>query len=204
MNDSDYDRLREVVLSGHRQDPTAAASHLHDPDPRVRAAALGALRRSEALAAQALEAALVDPDPGVRRRAADCASGRNDVLPALVSTLADEDPRVAETAAFALGEMEPDDALIEPLASVAVSHSDALCRESAVAALGSLGLPAGLPAVLAGCRDKATVRRRAVLALAAFDGAEVTAMLEELTGDRDLQVRQAAEDLLAIERGSPT
>ena len=176
MNDSDYDRLREVVLSGHRQDPTAAASHLHDPDPRVRAAALGALRRSEALAAQALEAALVDPDPGVRRRAADCASGRNDVLPALVSTLADEDPMVAETAAFALGEMEPDDALIEPLASVAVSHSDALCRESAVAALGSLGLPAGLPAVLAGwaisvrLKDKVPKDsvRTAILVLSAF------------------------------------
>ena len=48
------------------------------------------------------------------------------------------------------------------------------------------------------------MRRRGVLALAAFDGPEVTEALERLCADRDLQVRQAAEDLLAIERGSPT
>jgi hypothetical protein len=40
------------------------------------------------------------------------------------------------------------------------------------------------------------VRRRAVLALSAFDGPEVEAALERLAADRDRQVRQAAEDLL--------
>ena len=44
----------------------------------------------------------------------------------------------------------------------------------------------------------AAVRRRAVLALVAFDGDEVDAELERLTHDRDWQVRQAAEELLAI------
>jgi uncharacterized membrane protein len=42
-----------------------------------------------------------------------------------------------------------------------------------------------------------------VLALAAFDGPEVTEALERLAQDRDLQVRQAAEDQLAIERDQP-
>jgi HEAT repeat protein len=71
-----------------------------------------------------------------------------------------------------------------------------LAREAAVAALGALGDPAGLPAVLAGCNDKPAVRRRAVLALAPFDGPEVDAALRAALDDRDWQVRQAAEDLL--------
>jgi HEAT repeat protein len=50
-------------------------------------------------------------------------------------------------------------------------------------------------AVLAATRDKATVRRRAVLALAAFDGPEVDEALARAATDRDWQVRQAAEDL---------
>ena len=70
-----------------------------------------------------------------------------------------------------------------------------MCRESAVAALGALGDPAGLGAILAATEDKATVRRRAVIALAPFDGPEVDAALERATNDRDWQVRQAAEDL---------
>jgi HEAT repeat protein len=51
--------------------------------------------------------------------------------------------------------------------------------------------------VLAGTADKAAVRRRAVVALAAFDGPEVDAALRRATEDRDWQVRQIAEDLLA-------
>jgi hypothetical protein len=50
--------------------------------------------------------------------------------------------------------------------------------------------------VLRGCEDKATVRRRAVLALAPFDGPEVEAALQRALSDRDIQVRHAAEDLL--------
>jgi HEAT repeat protein len=65
-----------------------------------------------------------------------------------------------------------------------------------VAALGSLGDPAGLAAVLAACADRPAIRRRAVVALAAFEGPEVEAALEAALADRDWQVRQAAEDLL--------
>jgi HEAT repeat protein len=39
------------------------------------------------------------------------------------------------------------------------------------------------------------VRRRAVLALAPFGGAEVEAALARARTDRDWQVRQAAEDI---------
>ncbi len=68
-------------------------------------------------------------------------------------------------------------------------------REAAIAALGAIGDRAGLPAILAGCRDRPPVRRRAVLALAPFTGPEVDAALAEARDDRDWQVRQGAEDL---------
>ncbi|HLH46072.1 MAG TPA: HEAT repeat domain-containing protein, partial [Acidimicrobiales bacterium] len=71
-----------------------------------------------------------------------------------------------------------------------------LCREAAVAALGAIGERAGLPAVLAALGDRPQVRRRAVIALAPFEGAEVDAALRRALDDRDWQVRQAAEDLL--------
>jgi HEAT repeat protein len=51
--------------------------------------------------------------------------------------------------------------------------------------------------VLAATADKPAVRRRAVIALAPFDGPEVEAALRRACHDRDRQVRQAAEDLLA-------
>ena len=68
-------------------------------------------------------------------------------------------------------------------------------RESAVAALGAIGDERGLAAIIAACDDKPAVRRRAVLALAPFDGDEVDATIERALADRDWQVRQAAEDL---------
>jgi HEAT repeat protein len=86
--------------------------------------------------------------------------------------------------------------VVERLAAIATDHSDPLVREAAVAALGAIGLPEGLAAIRAGLRDKPAVRRRAVLALAAFDPDDVEADLRTAMGDRDWQVRQAAEDLL--------
>jgi TRAP-type C4-dicarboxylate transport system permease large subunit len=70
-----------------------------------------------------------------------------------------------------------------------------LATTTEAAALGALGDPAGLSAILSATEDKATVRRRAVIALAPFDGPEVDAALKRATNDRDWQVRQAAEDL---------
>ena len=65
-----------------------------------------------------------------------------------------------------------------------------------MAALGAIGDPSTLGAVLAACDDKPAIRRRAVLALAAFEGPEVEARLRRALDDKDWQVRQAAEDLL--------
>lgn len=192
-------RCREVVLAGHRGDHAAALAAWSDHDPAVRVAAVGALERTQRLTGALLEAALVDPAVAVRRRAALAAAGRDECGAALRALLHDDDPTVVEVAAFALGERTDGADAVAALSACARSHTDSLCRESAVAALGSIGHPDGLPAVLAACEDRAPVRRRAVIALAAFDGPEVTAALRARLDDRDLQVRQSAEDLLAID-----
>jgi len=197
-------RRAAVAEAGHRGDADAARAGLADPDPVVRATALGALRRAGSLGADDLVAGLADGSPVVRRRAAEevaaLAGADTERVPDGVSLLAlldDEDPTVVEVAAWASGEREPPEpGAVDRLVALTTGHDDALVREAAVAALGAIGDPAGLPAVLAATGDKATVRRRAVIALAPFSGTEVDAALQRALGDRDWQVRQAAEDQL--------
>jgi HEAT repeat protein len=176
-----------------------------DPDPRVRAAALGALARLSDPPTDAWLSAAADSDPSVRRRAADLAPSFAAVATRLVDVLGDGDGAVAEAAAWALGELGAEAitaGAVGPLAERARNHSDPLVREAAVAALGALGDPAGLEAVLAACHDKPAIRRRAVLALAAFEGPAVDAALRAALDDKDWQTRQAAEDLLGGEATS--
>lgn len=173
---------------------------LRDDDPRVRAAALGALVRAAppSEATNAWRTALTDDAPVVRRRAAELTAQLDASPAALLPLLDDADVTVIEAAAWALGERAQAAiaaGAVERLARTATAHSDAIAREAAVAALGALGDRAGLPAILHACADKPTVRRRAVLALAPFEGPEVDAALERALQDRDWQTRQAAEDL---------
>lgn len=194
-------RRRAAAVAGHRGDAATARHLLHDPEGAVRATALGALNRCGALAPDDLAGAVGDPDPAVRRRAcevvAELAGGGAAADVAIVALLDDPDSTVVETAAWASGERtEPEPGAVARLVELTRHADDALVREAAVAALGSLGDPVGLPAILAATTDKATVRRRAVLALAPFEGPEVDAALERARSDRDWQVRQAAEDLL--------
>lgn len=190
-------RRRAVALAGHTGDRTAARAGLADPDPLVRATAIGALERLDDLTATDLDAGLADPSVLVQRRACEAVARRpGDQAPSLLATLGAADATVVEVAAWASGEREPpEDSAVTALAALATGHEDALVREAAVAALGAIGDAAGLPAVLAALEDKATVRRRAILALAPFEGEAVDAALARGRADRDWQVRQAAEDL---------
>lgn len=192
-------RRRAVAVAGHRGDIAGARAGLDDDEPVVRATALGALARIGALDEVALTAALGDPSPAVRRRALALVAGwPGDRLPSALPLLEDPDPVVAETAAWAAGERHPPEpGAADALARAATTHVEHLVREAAVAAIGAIGDPVGLPAVLAALGERATIRRRAVVALAAFDGPEVEAALRRALDDRDRQVRQIAEDLLA-------
>ncbi len=194
---SDASRRRAVALAGHQGDETTARAALTDADPGVRTTAIGALERLDRLTAHDAEAALVDPDAGVRRRACEAAARfPGDAGVALLPVLRDHDATVVEVAAWASGERTPpEEGVVAVLAQLTTSHDDALVREAAVAALGAIGDEAGLPAILRATGDKATVRRRAVLALAPFEGPEVDTALAKAKEDRDWQVRQAAEDL---------
>ena len=196
------DRRRAVIIAGHSGRDDLARPGLADPDPSVRSAALGALDRCGALSDDDVIRALADIEPGVRRRAVELASRRPAIT--LLALLDDADSDVVEAAAWACGEQlegsdAPAAAVVNRLAELAVEADDALVREAAAAALGAIGDPAGLPAILHACTDKPHVRRRAVLALAPFDGPEVDAALERALTDRDWQVRQAAEDLRRAE-----
>jgi len=185
----------EVALAGRAGDEGAVRAALADPEPSVRAGALAALVRLGAAGAGDTAAALADPAGEVRRMACELAPR----LPAARygPLLADADPTVVEAAAFACGEVGELEAL-PALLEVATGHDDVLCRESAVAALGALGEPAGLPAVLAALAGPPALRRRAVVALAAFEGDEVEEALRAGLEDRDWQVRQAAADVLGL------
>lgn len=189
-------RRREAALAGHEGDEATARRHLADPAGRVRATALGALARAGGLTADDLAAGLADDDPTVRRRACELAVPFSAVK--LVPMVSDADEGVVEAACWALGERGDAAGVdaVQALSAVAGGHREALCREAAVAALGAIGDEAGLPAILAATRDKPAVRRRAVLALAPFDGADVDEALRRALEDRDWQVRQAAEDLV--------
>jgi HEAT repeat protein len=185
---------REVVVAGYEGDDATAAAGLRSSDAKVRASALSALARLGRLDGATLRDAFTDRDVTVRRRAAQLAAARPDVSPAPL--LDDADASVVEMAAFALGEQDdvaPD--VIERLVALARIHPEPLVREAAVAALGAIGDPAGLPAILEATRDKPAIRRRAVIALTPFEGPEVDEAVERARHDRDWQVRQLAEDL---------
>ncbi len=193
------ERRRAAALAGHTGDEAAARSALSDHAPSVRATALGALDRLHRLSEDDYYTAAADPDPAVRRRAAELSVGLIGVT--VADGLNDSDPSVVEMTAWALGERGDPGAVaaLASLASVSSGHVDPLCREAAVAALGAIGHPAGLPAVIAALDDKPAIRRRAAAALAAFEGPGVEAALNRCLEDRDWQVRQVAEDLLAVE-----
>jgi HEAT repeat protein len=185
---------RVAAIAGFSDDEATARRMLDHPDPAVRATAMAALQRLDRLTADDLGAAVTDPDPLVRRRAAVLAAGHPGVD--LRASLTDPEAMVVEAASWAAGERTAvDDATVEALIDVARHHTEPLCREAAIAALGAIGDERGLPAILAGCSDRATVRRRAVIALAPFSGPEVDAALAAALSDRDWQVRQAAEDM---------
>lgn len=193
-------RRQEAALAGYRGDTDTAKAAQDDTEPKVRIAALRSLARLETttgaqMTEEQITKALNDTEPTVRIAAIEIAA--NHPYPMLEQLLDDRDSMVVETAAWALGERETaSEPIVDRLSQVARDHHDPLARESAVAALGAIGDDRGLPAILDATHDKVAVRRRAIIALAAFDGAEVSAAYQRARKDRDRQVRDAVEELL--------
>jgi HEAT repeat protein len=205
---------RRALVAGHTGDTTLGLELAKHEEPAVRAAALGALTRAEGSWTDLIADALRDPAWTVRRRACELAGrlaatgteeeiqGVDALIDRLVETLGDSEPLVAEAAAWALGELTPRapttdrSGCVDALAALATGHSDPLCREAAVASLGAIGDPSSIEQVLTALSDKPPIRRRATVALAAFEDPRADEALNKCLTDRDWQVRQAAEDIL--------
>ncbi len=205
-------RVAELAALGHRPSLTAGdlvrldTACADDPDPRARAAALAALVRAAPRdAGRAWHAAVGDPASAVRRRAAELtpvldASGvvAATLVGPLLGLLGDTEVTVVEAAAWAVGELG-DDAIaagaVAALATTVADHRDPLAARPPLPRSARSAMPRRCRSSSARRADKPAVRRRAVLALAPFDGPEVDAAIERALEDRDWQVRQAAEDL---------
>ncbi len=195
-----------MVIAGYAGDVATVRTHSIDPEASVRSAAMSALVRLGELTEGDLLGAL--HDAGTARRGVEVSAGVfvgaiavDDRLRAYADG---PDHDLAELAVWALGERwqergdEPGcGVVLDALERLTGQHPDALVREASVAALGAIGAERSVPIIIAAASDKATVRRRAVIALAPFEGPDVDAALVSARSDRDWQVRQAAEDLLA-------
>ena len=191
---SGIERRQQLVQLAREGDLSLARELCGDGDPRVRASSIAVLSENDALDESLIALGLSDPNPLVRMTVARAAAQNSSI--SVLELLNDEDSSVVEIACWAAGEQtEHNDSIIEALSGIVLEHEDALCRESAVAALGALGDARGLESILKATQDIATVRRRAVIALAPFEGQAVTDALQLALSDRDWQVRQAAEDL---------
>lgn len=217
------DLLTDAAIADRQSDPElraatvqAAMDVLDHHHADVRAAAASALARLGALDNDTAGRLLDDRSSLVRRRTIEVLTAGiapdspRWLLDLLLGAL-DDEPSVAEPAAFAIGEFGPRHELFDAataiaverrLAAMATGHGEALCREAAVAALGALHR--GRAEILAALSDRATVRRRAVIALAPFDGDDVDVALATCRDDRDWQVRQAAEDQIRVRAGDST
>ncbi|MCC7077206.1 MAG: HEAT repeat domain-containing protein [Acidimicrobiia bacterium] len=148
-----------------------------------------------------LVSAVTDPDPGLRRAAADAAGFRQDHTPALAMSLVrmletDDVDHCREAAAFALGEIGGERA-VSALVTATATETSPLVREAIVAALGAIGDPETAAVVAAMTRgEKPAVRRRAVVACAGFDSPEADGAIRAALEDRDRHVRDAAAWIL--------
>ena len=192
-------QAHEVLLASHKGNAELLCTAFAHDNHHIRSLALHGLLKNNVLTDEQVRSAEVDPSRLVRHHLAQLGAVEPRINLSIL--LHDVDFAVAETAAWSLGErvdVTPDEFAL--LLEGGAHHDHAIVRESCIAALGAIGNPRAVPVILEGCNDKPAVRRRAILALAPFDGPEVTAALEKALLDRDWQVRQAAEDLLAIEK----
>ncbi len=190
-----------LLVAGYRADgslDTFILERLGDDVARRRVLALRAAQRRGLVTDDVWSAALADVDVDVRREALTLVASAplpgETILEMLVAALVDDDALVVDAAVFALGEhlhLRADDALIK----VATTHEDPRCRESAIAALGAIGDDRARPAILGALEDKPAVRRRAIVALANFEGPEIEEALVRASEDRDWQVRAAVDQL---------
>lgn len=195
--------LRQVALAAHDGNTDLLGSYVDSDEEIVRAAAVRGLW-------ECTHGSPTDPEPVLLMLHQLMGNERTThVLVAVGETFATRhgilcqqlldhaDPRVVEAGCFAAAQLAPSAShLVDRLEGLASTHEDDLVRESAIAALGAYGLPRSTSIVIAATSDKVYVRRRAIVALSAFEGDDVEDALRAATADRDAQTRALAEDIL--------
>lgn len=171
------------------------AAYLADDRAEVRRLAASLLPRTAApaeVAAALGEMAKTDPAAAVRAAAAEALAAAGDPAP-LLALASDDSPEVREAVAYALGEIG-DGAAAPWLSAAAGGDPDDGVREAAVAALGAIGDDSCLP-LLIGLSSSAPpkVRRRAVVALSAFESPAAVAAITAALADRNPMVKEVAE-----------
>ncbi|MEI8147526.1 MAG: HEAT repeat domain-containing protein [Actinomycetes bacterium] len=198
LPESFAEALVRAGFDGSTESRATLMSALHHQLPRARSLAIRGLARHQCVDTAILLPLLHDGDLRVVRDAlevtAHLATLSPDIAEALGQLLSHADPLVVEAAIFAVGEHGLAQH-VEDLNRITASHDDARCREAGVIALGQIGLDQGRDVILAALQDKPTVRRRAVVALASFEGPEIEMALDVAAQDRDWQVRSAVEQL---------
>jgi HEAT repeat protein len=193
----DHDLLRASFLPSP-EGRALLEENLSSSGVRQRVLALRGLVRLNAMTPEQWRRVLGDVEPDVRRDALEQLAHDTledeSSLEIVVELLNDEDDLVVDAAAFALGEHLYVGA-VQRLCAIATDHDDARCRESAIASLGAIGDDRARGVILAALNDKAPIRRRAIVALANYEGPDIDAALEAASDDRDWQVRSAVSQL---------
>ena len=172
-------RRRAVALAGHTGDGPTARGALGDGRPAVRATAIGALERLGMRLRDRSRGAARRPRPGGATAGGE-AGGH---VPGRRCTVAPRARWATTIRRSSRSRRGPAASATRPngrrrrAGRAHAATPTPSCREAAVAALGAIGDPPGCRRSSPPRTDKATVRRRAVLALAPFDGPEVDAAL---------------------------
>ncbi|HEV3268643.1 MAG TPA: HEAT repeat domain-containing protein [Acidimicrobiales bacterium] len=194
--------LLRASFSTSQQSAALLKITLESAVTRYRVLALRGLVRQSLMTRELWLRVLGDLDVEVRRDALQQFAHVEQLDPSVLVEvnvlLGDDDALVVEAAAFALGE-HLDVNAVEALCVVATTHEDARCRESAIAALGAIGDDRARSTIIASLKDKPPIRRRAIVALANFEGPDIDAALDEAGEDRDWQVRSAVSQLRSSE-----
>lgn len=172
------------------------ASFLGDPDPAVRRLAVSSCSTRLTTEVTGTLASMLGSDENerVRAEAAEVlAQAGPAALEPLLAATADPAGVVREAVATGLGELE-DVAAVPWLLAAAGDDGEKLVREAAVAALGAIGDDRAVPLLLdLVASGPPQVRRRSVVALSVFDGADIEAAIRAARDDRNPMVREAAE-----------
>jgi len=203
--------LQEAPTPSVERTTALLASLLKDENPEVRRTAVESLGKiGDSSAVHSVLPLLTDPVPLVRVAAAralgqSAAISNEAVLAALTRALEDPDERVKQTAAMAIGELEPSSVQLKPVVSL-LQSSNVHVKRAAVRALLDLEARQWVPLILPALQDPdVEVRQGAVAVLANSGNSHVqTEIQKRFLNDSSPAVRAEAAYRMGELGGSET